>query len=87
MSPGDRRGTSTVRATLVHEREANMTRKVVDCRDFPSETNCTLTISGREMEVLQAASEHAVTTHGHVDGPELRQQIHAMMKDEVTASA
>jgi hypothetical protein len=87
MSPGDRRDTSTVRAMLVHEREANMTRKVVDCRDFPSETNCTLTISGREMEVLQAASEHAVSTHGHVDGPELRQQIHAMMKDEVTASA
>ena len=87
MSPGDRRGTSTVRAKLVHETEWNMTRKVVDCRDFPSETNCTLTISGREMEVLQAASEHAVSTHGHVDGPELRQQIHAMMKDEVTASA
>ncbi len=64
-----------------------MTRKVVDCRDFPSETNCTLTISGREMEVLQAASEHAVSTHGHVDGPELRKQIHAMMKDEVSASA
>ena len=60
-----------------------MTRKVADCRDFPSETNCTLTISGREMEVLQAASEHAVSTHGHVDGPELREQIHAMMKDEV----
>jgi Protein of unknown function (DUF1059) len=87
MSQGDRRRTSTVPAMLLHEREANMTRKVVDCRDFPSETNCTLTISGREMEVLQAASEHAVSTHGHVDGPELRQQIHAMMKDEVSASA
>ena len=67
--------------------EGDMTRKVVDCRDFPSETNCTLTISGREMEVLQAAAEHAVSTHGHADGPELRKQIHAMMKNEVTASA
>jgi predicted small metal-binding protein len=64
-----------------------MTRRVVDCRDFPSETNCTLTIAGREMEVLQAAAEHAVTTHGHVDGPELRKQIQAMMKDEITTSA
>jgi len=72
---------------LLHDEEADMTRKVVDCRDFPSETNCTLTISGREMEVLQAASEHAVSTHGHVDGPELRKQLHAMMKDEVSASA
>lgn len=72
---------------LLLDEEADMTRKVADCRDFPSETNCTLTISGREMEVLQAASEHAVSTHGHVDGPELREQIHAMMKDEVSASA
>lgn len=62
-----------------------MTRKVIDCRDFPSETNCTLTISGREFEVLQAAAEHAVTTHGHADGAELREQLHAMMKDEAPA--
>jgi hypothetical protein len=39
------------------------------------------------MEVLQAAAEHAVSTHGHADGPELRKQIHAMMKNEVAASA
>ena len=62
-----------------------MSRKVIDCRDFPSETNCTLTISGREFEVMQAAAEHAVTTHGHVDGSELREQLHSMMKDEVPA--
>jgi len=63
-----------------------MGRKVADCRDFPSETNCTLTIAGTESEVLQAAAEHAVSTHGHVDGTELRKQIRAMMKDEVPAS-
>ena len=61
-------------------------RKVVDCRDFPSETACTLTISGTEMEVLQAAAEHAVSTHGHVDGPELRAQLRAMVKDDVPPS-
>ena len=61
-------------------------RMVADCRDFPSETGCTLTISGTESEVLQAAAEHAVSTHGHVDGSELRQQIRAMMKEEVSAS-
>ena len=64
-----------------------MTRKVADCRDFPSETGCTLTITGTEMEVIQAAAEHAVSTHCHLDGPELRQQIRAMLKDEVPASA
>jgi hypothetical protein len=57
---------------------------VADCRDFPSETNCTLTITGTESEVVQAAAEHAVSTHGHVDGPELRHQIRAMMKQEVS---
>jgi hypothetical protein len=36
------------------------------------------------MEVLQAGAEHAVSTHGHADGPELRRQLLAMMKDDVT---
>jgi len=60
-----------------------MGRKVADCRDFPSENDCTLTITGTQSEVLQAAAEHAVSTHGHTEGPELRKQILAMMKDEV----
>lgn len=59
-------------------------RKVADCRDFPSETNCTLTISGKEDEVLRAATEHAVSVHGHKDSPELREQIRKMLKDEST---
>ena len=57
-------------------------RKVADCRLFPSEKNCTLTISGTEEEVLDAATQHAVSAHGHADTPELRQQIRAMLKDE-----
>ena len=57
-------------------------RRVADCRDFPSETGCTLTIVGTEMEVIQAAAEHAVSTHGHQDGPELRKQIRAMLRDD-----
>ena len=64
-----------------------MVRKIADCRDFPSETGCTLTIIGTESEVLQAAAEHAVSTHGHQDGPALRKQILAMLKDEVPTSA
>jgi cytochrome P450 len=69
------------------ERTTTMARKVVDCRDFPSETACTLSISGTEMEVIQAAAEHAVSTHGHIDGPELRVQIRAMLKDEAPTTA
>ncbi|MCD9142955.1 DUF1059 domain-containing protein [Streptomyces albireticuli] len=59
-----------------------MTRKVADCRRFPSETNCTLTITGEEDEVLQAATEHAVSVHKHQDSPELREQIREFLEDE-----
>lgn len=59
-----------------------MTRKTIDCRDFPSETGCTLTMSGTESELLQAAAEHAVSVHLHVDSPELRKQLLTMMKEE-----
>jgi predicted small metal-binding protein len=64
-----------------------MSRKVADCRSMPSESGCTLTISGEEDEVVQAASEHAVSVHGHEDTPELRDQVRGMLEDEVAAPA
>jgi predicted small metal-binding protein len=57
-------------------------RKSIDCRDHPSEKNCSLKISGREDEVLDAAVQHAVAAHGHKNSPELRDQIKSMLKDE-----
>ncbi|WP_399093564.1 DUF1059 domain-containing protein [Streptomyces sp. BBFR2] len=62
-------------------------RKVIDCRDYPSESRCTLTISGEEEEVVRAASEHAVSVHGHAPGPELREQIRAALKNEIPQHA
>jgi predicted small metal-binding protein len=56
-------------------------RKVMDCRTYPSEKDCTLLIEGREEEVLEAATQHAVTAHGHTNSPELREQIRTLMKD------
>jgi predicted small metal-binding protein len=64
-----------------------MTRKVADCREFPSESDCTLTISGEEDEVVRAASEHAVSVHGHEDTAELREQIRGILKDEPVSAA
>jgi len=64
-----------------------MARKVADCRQFPSEVNCTLTISGEEQEVLNAAVAHAVAVHGHKESPELRETIRGMLTDEVPARA
>ena len=57
-----------------------MNRKYIDCRDFPSETGCTVAISAdSEDELVEAAAQHAVKVHGHQDGPELR----AMLRDGV----
>ena len=56
-------------------------RKSIDCRDYPSEKDCTLKISGTEQEVLDAAVQHAISAHGHNDPKELREQLQAMLKD------
>jgi Protein of unknown function (DUF1059) len=61
---------------------ATATRKVADCRQFPSEKGCTLTIAGTEEEVLTVAVRHAVQDHGHADTPGLREQSRAMLRDE-----
>ena len=57
-------------------------RKSIDCRNYPSEKNCSLKISGTEEEVLDAAVQHAVSAHGHENSPALRDQIKSMLKDE-----
>jgi predicted small metal-binding protein len=57
-------------------------RKSIDCRDHPSEKNCSLKISGTEQEVLDAAVQHAVSAHGHENSTELRDQVKSMLKDE-----
>ena len=57
-------------------------RKIIDCRNFRSEINCTIAISGTEEEVLDLAVLHAVTVHGHQQTTELREQIRGMLKDE-----
>jgi predicted small metal-binding protein len=57
-------------------------RKMIDCREFPSESNCSLTIGGTEAEVLKAATEHAVSSHGHAGGPELTEALRKALRDE-----
>jgi predicted small metal-binding protein len=57
-------------------------RKSIDCRNYPSEKNCSLKISGTEQEVLDAAVQHAISAHGHEETPELREQIKSMLKDQ-----
>lgn len=62
--------------------EVIMARKYVDCREFPSEMNCTIAISAdSEEELLEAAVQHAVAVHGHRDSPEFRNQLRAVFKE------
>jgi len=59
-----------------------MSRKYIDCREFPSDNHCSVAIAAdSEEELLQAAVQHAVAVHQHQDSPELRQQIRQLFKE------
>ncbi len=56
------------------------TRVSIDCRDFPSDSKCSLRMSGTEAEVLATARAHAAAVHGHEDSPELVEMIRGGLK-------
>jgi predicted small metal-binding protein len=59
-----------------------MARKFIDCREFPSEKNCSVTIAAdSEQELMEVAVQHAVSVHGHQDSPALREQLRTTMHD------
>ncbi|MGE5470947.1 MAG: DUF1059 domain-containing protein [Bacteroidota bacterium] len=59
-----------------------MTRKYIDCRDYPSEAHCTVALAAdNESELVEAAVQHAVAVHQHEDTPELRQTLKSMFKE------
>jgi predicted small metal-binding protein len=59
-----------------------MSRKYIDCREFPSESNCTVAISAdNEDELIDAAAQHAAQVHGHRDSPELRAQLKEAVRE------
>jgi hypothetical protein len=49
---------------------------------MPSDSHCTVVISGEEDEVLELVAAHVVASHGHTDGPELRESLRAGIRDE-----
>jgi predicted small metal-binding protein len=60
-------------------------RIVADCRMYPSEKDCQFTITAdksEENELLDVATHHAVTHHGHTDTPELREEIKKTITEE-----
>ena len=64
-----------------------MGRKMIDCRALPNEVGCTLTIAGEEDEVLDAAVDHAVSKHGEVLAPGLREELRPLLVDAEPALA
>ena len=60
-----------------------MSRKYIDCREYPSEMNCTVSIfADNDDELLEAAVQHAVSVHGHEDTPELREEMKKAFREE-----
>jgi predicted small metal-binding protein len=60
-----------------------MTRKVIDCRDFPSEQQCTVAISADTIdELVDIAVLHAIDAHGHEDTPKLREMLADSIKED-----
>ncbi len=65
-----------------------MSRKYIDCREYPSQMNCTVTIfADSDVELLEAAVQHAVSIHGHEDTPDLREQLHKAFREEKRRAA
>jgi hypothetical protein len=61
-------------------------RRMLDCREVPSDSRCTLTLTGEEDEVLDAGAAHAVAVHGHTDGQDLRDGLRAALRDAPQAT-
>jgi predicted small metal-binding protein len=63
-----------------------MARKYIDCREAPSEMNCTVGIAAdSEEELVEAAVQHAVAVHSHEDNAELRSMIREGIKETEAA--
>ena len=59
-----------------------MARRYIDCREYPSESKCTVALSAdSDDELLEAAVQHAVQVHGHSDSADFRQQLRQLFKD------
>ncbi|SUA90301.1 Uncharacterised protein [Pandoraea pulmonicola] len=74
---------AVIHSRLFFSREENiMVRKYIDCREFPSEMNCSVALcADSESELLEAAVQHAISVHKHADSQELRSQLKTLFHD------
>ena len=65
-----------------------MARRYIDCREVPSESNCSVAISAdSESELMEAAVQNAVAVHGHEDNADLREMIRWGMREGAPAGS
>jgi hypothetical protein len=57
-----------------------MSRKIIDCRDFPGP--CSLAVSGEEHELVLLQATHLAAVHDMPDSAEVRAYVRSMLKDE-----
>ncbi|HZY96004.1 MAG TPA: DUF1059 domain-containing protein [Candidatus Cybelea sp.] len=63
-----------------------MARKFIDCREYPSEMSCTIAISAdSDVELVEAAAQHAIAVHKHADTPELRTTLRSAVREGTPA--
>ncbi|MDZ7926398.1 MAG: DUF1059 domain-containing protein [Agrobacterium sp.] len=57
-----------------------MARQYIDCREFPSDSKCSIAISAdTPEELMEAVVQHAITVHGAEDTPEFRAEVRRSM--------
>jgi predicted small metal-binding protein len=60
-----------------------MARKYIDCRDYPGNIKCTVSISAdTEEELLEAVVQHGTKVHGYEDTSDFREKIRSEFKEE-----
>jgi predicted small metal-binding protein len=71
---------------LTQKGEIEMARYYADCREQPSISKCSVAISAdSKEELVEAAVQHAVSVHEHVDTPELREEVLNSIKEGTPA--
>ena len=59
-----------------------MSRYYIDCRDYPSDVNCSVALAAdSKEELLAAVVQHGCQVHGYEDTPEFRQQMMQAFKE------
>ncbi len=59
-----------------------MARKYIDCRDYPGDIKCTVSLSAdTSEELLEAVVQHGTKVHGYEDTPEFRKTIQSEFKE------